>query len=85
MSTQGENYYHTDDPTTLTWLIGVLQNALDNGQSVRFYTSDQTLIVKRGEGVWAGPLKGTPDVYRDSVDKATVQALETYNSLTGGR
>jgi hypothetical protein len=76
------SHYHTNDPRTIAWLIGVLSNALEQGQSMRFDVQDQTLKVKRGEGGWSAPLMGTPDVYRDSLDFATVRAVEAASMTT---
>ena len=66
MSHSGENYFHTDDPRTLTWLQGVISTALSEGQSVRLYTNSGGLMVKRGGGGWSGVIDSTPDAFRDA-------------------
>lgn len=59
-------YFHTDEPTMISWLANVLDQARVNRRSVRFdVTSEGALKVKIGEGMWTHPFPSTPDPHRD--------------------
>lgn len=62
------DYFMTENPQTLAWLVGVIQTAIDNGQKVRFAVQGNALSVKRGEGGWSPPLFSDPDPYRDTAE-----------------
>lgn len=59
------DYYHTEDPVMLDWLIAVLSTARHHERRVRILTEGTTLKIKVGEGVWTAPFQSDPDPYRD--------------------
>lgn len=59
-------YFHTDDPRTVFFLMNVMREADEQGQSIRIdVDAHGNLKVKRGQGMWSPPLVGTPDPNRD--------------------
>ena len=66
MSHQGENYFHTDDVETIAFIAEVCNTAIQQGTSLRLYTTAGGLMVKRGQGVWSSVIWSTPDNARDT-------------------
>lgn len=58
-------YFHTDNPDIITALAAAMDRAQAQGKIRLDVSSDGTLRVKVGGGMWSAPIQSTEDPWRD--------------------